>query len=125
MCKERIDAVEKALEQALGNVGVEPSAALGPSENSEYYPSGEHPNHPANLDSEGVAVLMRDQSMIAMALPEGSWGLASRRRAVRGEVFRKEPGFFGIGSALLPIDANYRADSSAQKMVWAPRKQDV
>jgi exodeoxyribonuclease VII small subunit len=52
VCKERIDAVEKALEQALGNVGFERSAALGPSENSEYYPSDEHPNHPANPDSE-------------------------------------------------------------------------
>lgn len=34
VCKERIDAVEKALEQALGSVGVEPagSAARGDGE---------------------------------------------------------------------------------------------
>lgn len=52
VCKERIDAVEKALEQALGNVGVESSAATGTSEDSEYYSPEQHPNHPANLDSD-------------------------------------------------------------------------
>ncbi|MFZ4538540.1 exodeoxyribonuclease VII small subunit [Propionivibrio sp.] len=51
VCKDRIDAVEKALEQALGNVGVESSAAA-PSDASEYDSPEQHPNHPANLDSE-------------------------------------------------------------------------
>ena len=52
VCKERIDAVEKALEQALGNVGVESSVATVPSEDSEYYSSEQHPNHSAYLDSD-------------------------------------------------------------------------
>jgi exodeoxyribonuclease VII small subunit len=50
VCKERIDAVEKALEQALGNVGVEPSAAAGPSDDSEYCSPEQHPNHPDNFN---------------------------------------------------------------------------
>lgn len=56
VCKERIDAVEKALEQALGNVGVESgTAAAAPSEDSEFYSSEQHPNHPshpANLEND-------------------------------------------------------------------------
>ena len=52
VCKERIDAVEKALEQALGNVGVESSAAAAPSEIHEFDTPEQHPNHPANIDSD-------------------------------------------------------------------------
>ena len=50
VCKERIDAVEKALEQALGNVGVEPMAASGPSEDSYFVSAEQHPNHPENFN---------------------------------------------------------------------------
>ena len=52
VCKERIDAVEKALEQALGNVGVESSAAAILSETHEFDTPEQHPNHPANIDSD-------------------------------------------------------------------------
>ena len=52
VCKERIDAVEKALEQALGNVGVESPLASAPSEDYEFSSPEQHPNHPANLDSD-------------------------------------------------------------------------
>ena len=52
VCKERIDAVEKALEQALGNVGVESSAAATLSEPQEFDTPDQHPNHPTNIDSD-------------------------------------------------------------------------
>ena len=52
VCKERIDAVEKALEQALGNVGVESSSAGAPLADSEFESPEQHPNHPANPDSD-------------------------------------------------------------------------
>lgn len=35
VCKERIDAVEKALEQALGNAGVEPPAGVSQHETTD------------------------------------------------------------------------------------------
>ena len=52
VCKERIDAVEKALEQALGNVGVESSAAAVPLSDSEFESPEQHPNYPANMDGD-------------------------------------------------------------------------
>ena len=65
VCKKRIDAVEKALEQALGNVGVESAAyadtaAAAPTEapaeampQETYFETPEaHPNHPANRASD-------------------------------------------------------------------------
>ena len=53
VCKERIDAVEKALEQALGNVGVEPSAGTDTrSETAAFDVPEQHPNHPANMDGD-------------------------------------------------------------------------
>jgi exodeoxyribonuclease VII small subunit len=52
VCKERIDAVEKALEQALGKVIVEPAAAAPAPESDDYFPPEAHPNHPANADSD-------------------------------------------------------------------------
>lgn len=53
VCKERIDAVEKALEQALGNVGVEPGPALAvPLDIPPFETPEQHPNHPSNLDSD-------------------------------------------------------------------------
>jgi exodeoxyribonuclease VII small subunit len=42
VCKERIDAVEKALELALGNVGAEPSVAWAPLDDSDDYPHAQH-----------------------------------------------------------------------------------
>ena len=47
VCKERIDAVEKALEQALGNIGVEPSAASATPAAPPAYQS-----QPVDLDSD-------------------------------------------------------------------------
>lgn len=53
VCKERIDAVEKALAQALGNVGVESFAAgAAVSEGPDFDVPEQHPNHPANLDGD-------------------------------------------------------------------------
>jgi exodeoxyribonuclease VII small subunit len=52
VCKDRIDAVEKALEQALGNVGVESPAASSPSEDSDFGSAEQHPNHPGNMDTD-------------------------------------------------------------------------
>ena len=57
VCKKRIDAVEKALEQALGNVGVESAAyADAPAEaapQETFFETPEaHPNHPANSDDD-------------------------------------------------------------------------
>jgi exodeoxyribonuclease VII small subunit len=53
VCKKRIDAVEKALEQALGNVGVD-SGAFGevPPDVAPFDTPESHPNHPANADSD-------------------------------------------------------------------------
>ena len=61
VCKKRIDAVEKALEQALGNVGVESAgyadtpveglADTAPQETFFETPEA-HPNHPANRASD-------------------------------------------------------------------------
>lgn len=57
VCKKRIDAVEKALEQALGNVGVDSAGyADAPAEatpqESFFETPEEHPNHPANRASD-------------------------------------------------------------------------
>lgn len=53
VCKKRIDAVEKALEQALGNVGVDsPGYADAPSEATPFETPEAHPNHPANRASD-------------------------------------------------------------------------
>lgn len=71
VCKKRIDAVEKALEQALGNVGVESAGAgyadapaeglaeglaeelanTAPQETFFETPEA-HPNHPSNSDDD-------------------------------------------------------------------------
>jgi exodeoxyribonuclease VII small subunit len=53
VCKKRIDAVEKALEQALGNVGVDSAGyAEGPAEAIPFETPESHPNHPANRASD-------------------------------------------------------------------------
>lgn len=52
VCKERIDAVEKALEQALGNAGVESSFAAVHATDSEFESPAQHPNHPSNQDMD-------------------------------------------------------------------------
>lgn len=53
VCKERIDAVEKALAQALGNVGVESGSAIAEVSDIPVFDTPEsHPNHPANLDGD-------------------------------------------------------------------------
>lgn len=61
VCKKRIDAVEKALEQALGNVGVESAAyvdapadaAAEAAPQEAYFETPEaHPNHPSNSDDD-------------------------------------------------------------------------
>ena len=53
VCKERIDAVEQALEHALVGVGVE-SGVLSdaPPEMAGFAVEEQHPNHPANLDND-------------------------------------------------------------------------
>ena len=61
VCKKRIDAVEKALEQALGNVGVESAAyadapadvpAEAPPQETFFETPEAHPNHPSNNDDD-------------------------------------------------------------------------
>ena len=57
VCKKRIDAVEKALEQALGNVGVDSAGYVdapvdAPAEATPFETPEAHPNHPANADDD-------------------------------------------------------------------------
>jgi len=49
VCKERIDAVEKALEQTLSSAGV-----VGRGENEDETPSASSPKHPAFEDDEDI-----------------------------------------------------------------------